>query len=201
MHGPTQDVAVAAAFLPWAWQPLLAVIIITTAIMFHARTALIVLAFQLFMYFRAKKQVIGQFLVVFASCLAVLWYFITHWHESWLTPNDRIHSWNFYITWWIENCPDLSSGMGLGSFPFYSSVLRPDMPLRWPHSEPILILFESGWIGLMIAMSAYFYTCNHLKNRLPELSVWLSLGIVSLVYNPFRNWPVLILLGVMLWRK
>ncbi len=179
--GDTQDVLIFATFAPligmYAYPIFLPVIALI-----HGVGSFVVLYVQLACIFWRYAR---QALIPLAVAAPAIFYLVK--------PKllSRADFYIPYIQWWMAHANPLV-GTGPGSFEWIS--MSQDginlTPRMWMHSDWMQITFETGLIGLVAALTVYFYVLWQSRNNFTKFIVWISLGIAMCLYSPIQFWLV-----------
>lgn len=116
--------------------------------------------------------------------------------------NGRIKLWRDMMSWWWERCNHLF-GAGLGTFELFGpSVQRTKHTLDqkyfiWMHSDWLQIVFEIGFIGLIVSVWTYSAALKHSLDRGPMFPSLVGFGIMMCGNYPLHL-PVHAFVGALL---
>lgn len=111
-------------------------------------------------FLRFKDHLSWRITTVICSSFAICLYYVGRFFDgSWtnFTKIDRFIMWPLFMNWWVDNS-DHFIGAGTGTF----RQLGPSIQLQnklldhgiwlWMHSDILQVLFEIGFIGLILAL-------------------------------------------------
>ncbi len=87
------------------------------------------------------------------------------------------------MQWWANNANHYF-GTGIGSYEWVAGYHNLQPPLMWLHSDWLQILFEIGFVGLFVVLTAYvikIYQCPR-----EDRGMWLALGVGMMFYSPIQ---------------
>lgn len=181
--GTTFDAAVSVTLIPYiitrrgSWQELAAILLaLAAAIATHSRSALVVLAVQMLFLFRKQWR---YFLL-----LTPLLYFVFP-----ISTNGRTSLWVHYMQWWNENVNPWV-GSGLGSFEWIGLMLAPsgrEARFYLLHNDWLQILFETGWIGLILSVITFSWIAVKLYADERKFILWCTFGVLAITYYPYHH--------------
>ncbi len=116
-------------------------------------------------------------------------------HERWRVV------WKEHMVYWYEHS-NRWFGFGPGSFEFISAVIKEHVESNkyWLHSDWLQILFETGIVGLAIAIPFYLFVLWTLRSHLISFMVWAGLGIGMLTYSPLQVFVGQLFCAIILWK-
>jgi len=206
--GTTQDNLILAVFLHyflhwygrWAWLLLTPVVVGLLDLGEHADAgngALVVLLVYAVLWFAKKdfKKWVGIYFV--ACAIAVVSILNIH-IDNFNPVIQRLELWDQFISYW-QTYANSWIGFGPGSFEWLSTGKQFKWHWIWMHSDWTQFLFETGWIGLIAAVSYYLFLLTRNVADYKRLTL-VGLGVGMLVYSPIQ-FSVIQFLTVLMWTE
>lgn len=117
---------------------------------------------------------------------------------------ERLEFWTPYMNYWLEK-ESFLFGLGPGSFEWLNVLdenLKDQFGRMWLHGDWIQILWEMGFVGLVMALSVYSYTLFRLFKRKDwqAFNFMACLAIGMMFYSPIQFAQVQVLVGLVMRR-
>lgn len=106
------------------------------------------------------------------------------------SDTGRFGPWKQFMEWWWQYA-DHWTGTGIGSFEVLGGMIqilggRKDQLFIWAHNDWIQILFESGIIGLAIALTGYLYLLFLARRTPAKFCSLIGLGVCMMAQFPLH---------------
>jgi len=192
LQAPSFDSAFVAAIfpiLPWQIMPLALLAIIWA----KGTTAFTILAAQLIAYIFIKRDYKAMLAAGLVACLFPIAYFTQG--ASILDSNGRIAAWRRFFAWW--NTQDVAwFGTGNGTFAWLGpcidntvngkcSIIHSGAFVQM-HNDWLQILFETGFVGLFLAVILYLITLHQSRTSPKLFTTWAGFAAFAMTYHPLR---------------
>lgn len=161
-----------------------------------------------FWFFWNRKKIIGFLLM---SSVGAAGYLMTkdNPHLNLLDSNGRTFVWQLTMKYWFEHISHFF-GSGTGTFFVYGPAIQIEHAMTLPHKEEMTlpgftwmhndwlqILFEGGYVGLVLSAIVYFMALYKLR-KTPHLFTSLFIfGTLAFIQMPLR-WAIFSMLGAFL---
>lgn len=147
----------------------------------HGATAFMILGVQLLVYAWLHRHRFWPLLGV--SLLAGVGYF-TQGHELYQDP-QRLAMWRAFTDWWWHHA-NIWVGTGVGTFQWLGPEIQAWTPPLWffLHNDWLQLLFETGIIGLLLAVGIFGWTLTRARTTLKPTVA--GLGAFMLTFAPLH---------------
>lgn len=135
--------------------------------------------------FAFKKQILKITPLILILCLAV-----AKLYPEYLDSSGRYSIWIAGLNWWASWVPKFN-GMGIGTtwefLPYIQKTNGFDMAqvFVWFHNEFLQVLFEQGFIGLILWVSLFFKCLYHSRKK-----DYLFISLVAFGFSSFFNFTM-----------
>ena len=186
------DSALLCCFVPFT-NPIIAIMIIVTALTHHGGTATVILLTQLVVmcikYKHARRFVVAGF----PLGLAYLWF---RFHDLALGGNERILAYKrFMSAWWNDGWVTRIFGSGPGSFQYLTFLIEQSKKeiFLMMHSDWLQIIFEFGIVGFILTVLFIISAIQKSWNRPNVLAGVFGCCAFALTYHGLRFMPGMLL--------
>jgi len=123
-------------------------------------------------------------LIYFSFVLMALWAALPESYIGNFSITYRLREWQEPMRYWVEHANKFF-GIGPGSFEWVS-VAQLTQKRTWMHGDWIQILFETGYLGVSLAISFYIVLLYEVRDKYYKLTTLVGLGLGMLVYSPMQ---------------
>jgi O-antigen ligase len=113
----------------------------------------------------------------------------------------RYEAWRLFMSWWRDNAHWLI-GSGLGTFEVLASPIQQKTTdiYVFMHNEYLQILFDTGIIGLLLALAIWFKAIYRVRTHPVYLSALASASVVMLTQSPLRFFVSQLFIAMMVFK-
>ncbi len=202
--GTTHDGAILAIFLPHLFNakhkrlPFLAIPFILAILITKSTAGVIIMCAEALVF--AAYYIRQRWLAAAISLMWAVFLGVKLFTDVELR-GKRWEHWVKYINFWEANANPLF-GFGPGSTEWLSYAYKlHDPPQAWLHGDWLQIAFETGVVGLMLALVFWSCAMYSFRKSWAHVASWLGLAIGMLVYSPIQFFLVQWLIGSMLRKE
>lgn len=192
LQAPSFDSAFVAAMLPILPGPIIPIALIAI-VWAKGTTAFTILIAQAIAYLLIKRDYKALFAAGMVSALLPIAY-ITQ-GSSMFDSNLRVAAWKRFFAWWGNQDVHLF-GTGNGTFAWLGPCIDNTVngackiihsgAFVQMHNDWLQILFETGFVGFILAVILYVITLHQARNSPKLFAAWAGFGAFALTYHPLR---------------
>lgn len=190
LTGSSFDTAMLAVLVPVALYALVpkyrywvALVFLAAIVRVGGSTAYLILTGELIVHVVQRKKLLEILGLIPAVGGIVGIAFLTHGSEIW-NDNNRLDMWRTYLELYTRlSTWGKAVGEGLGSFEWIGTLIKVNgQNYVWMHNDWLQILFETGYIGLFIAVCLFVWKLKGRRDRM----VVVGFAICMCFYSPLR---------------